>query len=152
MEREPSLAKNLALRAARGTLMGVITYVLAYYLPTLLYPEEAMPGEYRLLFTALVAILIFHSTAVEFTRGTIFQYAFGFSRVLCLLVYFIYATGGGIMHISLSELMELPIPLSVIVDARYFLFMLISVDLVDLLKVLLGAVRFSCEKLERESP
>ena len=143
-EKTGTSLKKVASRVLRAALAGFITFLLVYFLSTLLYPPEALPPGYEPLFDVFVAIVVFFAVVIELSSGTILKYAFSAARALILIMYFVYALHGGIITTE----MEMA---HIMVDLRGFLAMLIFVNLLGLAKSILEAVDFLSEKEEQKT-
>ena len=149
-----SLLRKILPNVIRAALKGCIMFLLTYLLPTLLMetmmPLDTlleMPSEYTALVFAFSAIVVFFTVVAELFSGTIFQHAFGISRALVLIMYFIYALNGGVIT-SAFQIPEQPQLVHIFADLRAFLAMLIFLNLLGFAKSMFGAINFLAERVE----
>jgi len=143
-EKIGAFLRKVAPKVLRAALAGFVTFLLVYFLPTLLLlmlPPEALSPGYEPLFDVFVAILVFFAVVIELSSGTILKYAFSVARALILIIYFVYALHGGIIITEMETA-------HIMVDLRGFLAMLIFVNFLGVTKSILEAVNFLSEKEE----
>lgn len=139
-----TLLRKAAPRVLRAALAGFVTFLLFYFLPTLLIPTEALPPGYEPLFDVFVAIVVFFAVVIELSSGTILKYAFSVARALILILYFVYALHGGIITTEMETA-------HIMVDLRGFLAMLIFINFIGLAKGILEAADFLLGKEEQST-
>ena len=159
---EPSVrerARGIIVRVLRATLAGAIAYITSYMIPQYLFghllgafggampPGALTPSELLVLFATIV---VFFTVAIEFTRDTVFEHALAIGRAITLLFFFIYAAGGGVVHLTLTPELEVPVPMEITIDATKLLFMIVGIDLLEIGKSLVGAVYEVSERVDRE--
>lgn len=142
-----SFIKTIIPNVFKATVWGIITYVLVGYLPTLLFPIGFLPLGYDQLFDLFVGIAVFFAVITNLFSGTIFGYAFSIARALIMIVYFIIAFNGGI--ISLTMPMQ-EFTVSLVVDVKAFLMILVLVNLLGIGKSLLQVTGFLAKRVEAE--
>ena len=150
------LALNLAIRLGRAALMGFLTYIAFYVLP-MYFLGQAIRGlsgvitsggpspEALLVYFATMAV--FFAVAIELTRDTVLEHAFSIGRGLAFLFFVIYATGGGLLTLTLSRM---GVPIEMTIDASRLVLILVGIGLLDVGRSILNAVNWACEKAERE--
>lgn len=121
--------------------MGLATFLIVYFVPTLLFPVSVIPAEYEPLLYLFVAFMVFLAVAIELFSGTIIHHALKIARAMVLMAFFVYSFSGGIVAVDVEMV-------HVIVDLRVLLAMLILINLLALAKNVLGAVNFLSEKSE----
>jgi hypothetical protein len=131
----------------KAAVWGIITYVIVGYLPTLLFPIGFLPFGYNQLFDLFVGIAVFFAIITNLFSGTIFGYAFSIARALIMIIYFIAAFDGGI--ISLTMPMQ-EFTVSLMVDVKSFLAILVLVNLLGIGKNLLQVTGFLAKKVEAD--
>jgi len=149
-----SLLRKILPNVIKATLKGSIMFLLTYLLPTLLMdtmmlPDTLleMPSEYTTLLLAFSAIVVFFTVVTELSSGTIFQHAFGASRALVLIMYFIYALNGGVITSDFQIPGQLQF-VHIFADLRAFLAVLIVLNLLGFAKSMFGAINFLAESAE----
>ena len=142
-----SFIKKMVPNVIKAAVWGIITYVLIGYLPTLLFPIGFLPFGYNQLFDLFVGIAVFFAVITNLFSGTIFGYAFNIARALIMIIYFIVAFNGGI--ISLTMPMQ-EFTVSLVVDVKAFLLILVLVNLLGIGKSLLQVTGFLAKKVEAE--
>jgi len=161
---EAKLVKNLLVRIGRATASGLLAYVTSYLIPKYLlsrafeaveqmFPVAGMPTPLRLL-EYFATIVVFYTVAVELTKGTVLEHFFSVGRGLTMLFFFIYASGGGIMELSIP-LSQFGVPgggyMGFTLEVSRVLMILIGIDIWDIGKSVLNAVAFLSEKAEEEA-
>jgi hypothetical protein len=142
-----SFIKKMIPNVFKATVWGIITYVTIGYLPTLLFPIGFPPFGYKQLFDLFVGIAVFFAVITNLFSGTIFGYAFSIARALIMIIYFIVAFNGGIISLTM------PMPeftVSLVVDVKAFLMILVLVNLLGIGKNLLQVTGFLAKKVEAE--
>jgi hypothetical protein len=152
-ESGKSSARKLLPRIAKAAIKGIIYFALFYILPTFVVSQlsEFAPqlfSQYEQTVAVFAAILIFFVVASELTSGTIYQHALNIGRALILIIFFVYALNGGIAKLDIDIARSQRV--SVVVDLRIFLLMLIAIDLLGLAKSVLQAVNFLSEKADKQ--
>ena len=125
----------------KAALIGLATFLLVYFIPTLLFPISVLPAEYEPLLHLFVAIMVFFAVAIELFSETIIHHALKIARNVVLMAFFVYSFNGGIVAVDVEMV-------HVIVDLRVLLAMLILINLLNLARNILGAVNFLSEKNE----
>jgi len=142
-----SFIKKMVPNVFKAAVWGVITYVLVGYLPTLLFPIDFLPFGYGQLFDLFVGIAVFFAVITNLFSGTIFGYAFSIARALIMIIYFIAAFNGGIVSLTMP-LREFTV--SIVVDVKAFLTILVLVNLLGIGKSLLQVTGFLAKKVEAD--
>lgn len=142
---EKSLIRKMTPNVFKAAAWGIFTYMIVGYLPTLLFPINFIPFGYNQLFDLFVGIAVFFAVITNLFSGTIFGYAFSIARGLVMIVYFIVAFNGGI--ISLTMPMQ-EFTVSLVVDVKAFLTILVLVNLLGIGKSLLQVTNFLAKKVE----
>jgi hypothetical protein len=145
--RKKSFMKKMIPNVFKATVWGVITYVLVGYLPTLLFPIDFLPFGYNQLFDLFVGIAVFFAVITNLFSGTIFGYAFSIARALIMIIYFIAAFSGGIISL-IMPMQEFTV--SIVVDVKAFLIILVLVNLLAIGKSLLQVTGFLAKKVEAD--
>jgi len=160
---EVKLVKTILVRVGKATASGLLAYVTSYLIPKYLlsrafetveqmFPVASMPTPLRLL-EYFATIVIFYTVAIELTKGTVLEHFFSVGRGLTMLFFFIYASGGGIMELSIP-LSQFGVPgggsVGFTLDVSRVLMVLIGIDVLDIGKSVLNAVAFLSEKAEKE--
>ncbi len=120
---------------------------MVYYVSALLSPVESFLPLYHPFTDAFAVIFIGLLFAAELSYGTVFHYIFGFARTLVFIVYLIYVLNGGILNLSVPMDGR---SMSVMVDVRIFLTMLILVLVLGLSKNVLQTIGFLSEKVTKD--
>ena len=142
-----SFIKKMVPNVFKAAVWGVITYVLVGYLPTLLFPIDFLPFGYNQLFDLFVGIAVFFAVITNLFSGTIFGYAFSIARALIMIIYFIAAFSGGIISL-IMPMQEFTV--SIVVDVKAFLIILVLVNLLAIGKSLLQVTGFLAKKVEAD--
>jgi len=140
-----TLIRKMIPNVLKAAVWGIITYVFVGYLPTLIFPMDFLPFGYNQLFDLFVGIAVFFAVITNLFSGTIFGYAFNIAKGLVMIIYFIIAFNGGI--ISLTMAMS-EVVVSLVVDVKAFLVILVLVNLLGIGKTLLQVTSFLAKKVE----
>ncbi len=144
---EKSLMRKMIPNVFKATVWGIITYILIGYLPTLIFPIDFLPFGYNQLFDLFVGIAVFFAVITNLFSGTIFGYAFSIARALVMIIYFVIVFNGGIIGLTMP-MQEFAV--SLVVDVKAFLSILVLVYLLGIGKSLLQATNFLAKKVEAE--
>lgn len=139
MKVDSSLVKELALRALRAALKGLVLAVLLLFFSQMLRRLAGNFGVYWYAVDVFVAVYISFVVAIEFLSKTIFQYMLGAGKELFIILYFMYVLNGGEVTVSMG-------PMQITADLRVLLLMLVSISLLGLGKNALQAVNFLNER------
>ena len=137
--------KKFAPRLLKATLwsliIGVIFLAAENFLSPYLfkfYPES------KSLFNVFAWAIIVFAFLITFSEGTIYQYAFMIGRSFFLIIYFIYATNGGVLTVEASGFLQAS-NLNVRLDFVPMVVLLIFVSLITLVKSIVQAINFLTE-------
>ncbi len=131
----------MSWRVFKAALVGLVTFLIVYLLPTLLFPVSILPAEYEPLYYLFVVIMVFFTVVIELFSETMIHHALKIARSVVLMAFFIYSFNGGIVATDVEVV-------HVVVDLRVLLAMLILINLLSLAKNMLGAINFLSEKTE----
>ena len=129
----------------RALLAGASTYLITYYLPSLVMPEE-IPGPLSSVVWSFSAICIFFAVAGELARGTVGEHVLDVIRGFTMIFYFSYTTGWGELVIPLPTEVGC---MRVIVDMMPFFLAVVLISLVDIARSLLQVVEHVMEREEK---
>jgi hypothetical protein len=135
--------KTLIPRVFKATLLGSITFLISYYLPTIILSKDILPFEYETAILDFGLIFVFFVVVGQLFSGTVIGCGIGIARALIIMIYFFSVSDGGIFNI------ELPIDEGIInltVNISIILLMIISVNLLDIVKNILSAINIIGEK------
>jgi hypothetical protein len=135
--------KKVRPRVLEATVWSLLTYILIYYLPLILYPSEILPFDYTNTLLDFTIIAIFFAVATSLFSGSILGHGFGIARAITIIAYFFVISGNGIFTVTLP-VMEVPVNLTV--DITLILLMIISVNLLDIVRNLLQAITLLAKK------
>ena len=138
------LLKKALPRVLKAAVWGSLTYIFIYYLPLILFPAETLPFDVTPALLEFAVIAVFFAVVGVLFSGTIIGYGFGVARSLVIIAYFFSVSDSGVFSVTLP-VMEVPIHLTV--DASIILLMIISVNLLDIVRNLLQVITL----LERKS-
>jgi hypothetical protein len=138
------LLKNVAPRVLKSALWGFATFLMYYIayqlfvLPILMFPE-LFSFQVQPIFFTFVALAVFFAVAIQFFSGTIIQHMLGVARSLILMTFLIYALKGGILTLTENVGTQ---TLTIMIDFRLFLMMIILVSLLGLAKSIIQTINF----------
>jgi hypothetical protein len=149
-----SIKKNLLPRLLKAALWCSLTYILFYFLPTMILSSQGVPVEYFIkplhLLVITTAVLVFMTNLFS---GTFLAYIFGVGKALIIIACLIQIFEGGQVDLVIplsSGMTELgtDITIGLSVDLRVFLGMIISVNLLSVTKNILQTINFLTEKTD----
>ena len=124
-------------RVLKAIVWGSLTFLIIYYLPMLIFPQDLLPIEYTVPLADFAMISVFFAIVGQLFSGTIIGCGFGVAKALVLITYFFIISEGGIFSLTLDEP---EIMINVSVDISIILLMIVSVNLFDIAKNLLEAI------------
>jgi len=142
-----AFVEKIVPRVFKAALLVTLVYLPVYFLSALVHPLESFFPWYEPLtniFTIVFTILL---VVGVFVSGTIYQYVLGVARTLVLMLFFIYVLNGGIIALAM------PIEgatVSIVIDLRVILAMLVLVCLLGIGKNVVHAIDFVSAKVETE--
>lgn len=131
-------------RVLKAAVWGSITFLVVYYLPMMLYPQDLLPIDYITPLLQFATISVFFTVVGQLLSGTIIGCGFGVARALVIIAYFFTISEGGIFSLTLP-VTEVVVHLSV--DISTILLMIVSVNLFDIAKNLLEAINILTQKV-----
>jgi len=124
-------------RVLKAIVWGSLTFLIVYYLPILIFPQDLLPIEYTVPLADFAMISVFFAIVGQLFSGTIIGCGFGVAKALVLITYFFIISEGGIFSLTLDEP---EIMINVSVDISIILLMIVSVNLFGIAKNLLEAI------------
>jgi len=124
-------------RVLKAIVWGSLTFLIVYYLPMLIFPQDLLPIEYTVPLADFAMISVFFVIVGQLFSGTIIGCGFGVAKALVLITYFFIISEGGIFSLTLDEP---EIMINVSVDISIILLMIVSVNLFGIAKNLLEAI------------
>ncbi|MFC1487762.1 hypothetical protein ACFLRN_08775 [Thermoproteota archaeon] len=124
-------------RVLKAIVWGSLTFLIVYYLPMLIFPQDLLPIEYITPLADFAMISVFFAVVGQLFSGSIIGCGFGVAKALVLITYFFSISEGGIFSLTIpvTEIM-----INVSVDISIVLLMIVSVNLFDIVKNLLEAI------------
>ena len=140
-----SFARKFVPRIIKAALLVIITYLPLYFISALTEPFQGFFPWYMPTTNLFAAVFMIFLIAGVFTSGTIYQYVFGVARALVTIIFFIYVLNGGIVALA--------VPtgggrISIMVDIRVILAMLVLTCLLGIGKNVVQAIDFVSAKVE----
>ena len=124
-------------RILKAIVWGSLTFLIVYYLPMLIFPQDLLLIEYTTPLADFAMISVFFAVVGQLFSGTIIGCGFGVAKALVLITYFFSISEGGIFSLTLPVT---EILINVSVDISIILLMIVSVNLFDIVKNLLEAI------------
>ena len=137
------ILKTVVPRVLKAAVWGSLTFLIVYYLPMMLYPQDLLPIDYTTTLFDFAMISIFFVVTGQLFSGTIIGCSFGIARALVVIAYFFMISEGGVFSVTLP-ISEVTVNLTV--DISIFLLMVVSVNLLAIAKNLLEAITILTEK------
>lgn len=135
--------KKVLPRVLKAAVWGSLTYILVYYLPLILFPSETLPFDYSTALLNFAIIAVFFTVGTVLFSDTFIGYGLGIARALIIIAYFFAVSDSGVLSVTMP-IMEVPVKLTV--DVSIILLMVISVNLLDIVRNLLKAIVLLNEK------
>ena len=132
-----SILKKAFPRVIKATVWGVLTFVVVYWLPMMLYPADMLPFDYATPLFNFAMIVVFFTVVGQLFANTIIGCGFGVAKAIVLIAYFFAVSEGGVFRVTLP-ISELTVNLTV--DISILLLMIVSVNLFNIAKNLLAAI------------
>jgi len=144
VERNTKLTrKSVIPRVLRAIVWSSITFLVFYYIPFMILSTDMIPFNYSTRLLDFTLISVFFVFVGQLFSGTILGCGFGIARAIVFITYFFTVADGGIISVLLP-VTEVTIKLTV--DISIILLMIVSVNLFDIVRNLLGAVNILTEK------
>jgi hypothetical protein len=137
------ILKQVLPRVLKAVLWGSVTFLVVYYLPMMLYPQDLLPIDYTDSLIQFAIISVFFTVLGQLLSGTIIGCGFGVAKALVIIAFFFAISEGGIFSLTLP-VTEVVVTLSV--DISTILLMIVSVNLFDIAKNLLEAINILTQK------
>lgn len=138
--------KTVIPRVVKAIVWGSITFLIAYYLPSMILSSDLLPIEYSTALIDFALISVFFVVVGQLFSGTIIGCGFGIARALVIITYFFTVSDGGVFS------MKLPVEeatINLIVDVSIILLMIMAVNLFDIAKNILEAITILSEKTSK---
>jgi hypothetical protein len=130
-------------RVLKAMVWGSVTFLVVYWLPMMLYPTDMLPLDYATPLLQFATIAVFFAVAGQLFSGTIIGCGFGVAKAIVVIAYFFTVSDGGVFSVTLP-ISELTVNLAV--DISVLLLMIVSVNLLNIVKNLLAAIVLLTEK------
>jgi hypothetical protein len=144
------ILKTVLPRVLKAAVWGTFTFVMVYYLPLMLIPQDIpkniLPFDYTAQLLDFAVISVFFAVVGQLFSGTVIGCGFGIARALVIIVYFFAVSEGGVFSVTLP-ISEFTVKLAV--DISILLLMIISVNLLSIAKNLFEAITLLTEKSTR---
>ena len=127
----------------KAGIKAVLIYIVYFIFMLLVQPFFELIGQYSLLIDIFFMVIIAFTFLTEFFSGTIVKYMIEFSKSLFIVFYFVASLNSGIIDVTMENV-------SIIVNLRFFLLMLVLINRIGMAKTVLSAINFLHEKSEKE--
>ena len=92
--------RQLPSRLVKAAVWGLLSYLIVYVLPLLVFPLDSMPAEYQPLFYFFAWLTIGFTVLGKLVADTLLDPPLAIVRTIIMTGYFIYAFEGGLLTIS----------------------------------------------------
>jgi hypothetical protein len=133
-------------RILKAVVWGSLTFLIVYYIPMLIFPQDLLPIEYSNPLADFAFLSVFFAVVGQLFSGTIIGCGFGVAKAIVLITFFFSISEGGIFRLTLPVT---EILVNVSVDISIILLMIVSVNLFDITKNLLEAITILSEKTSK---
>jgi hypothetical protein len=133
--------RNLSFRIVKIALK--VAFIAAIYvlcLQILAQISVPIPG-FQGIITTFVIVYVVFMVVSDLTSGSILQHFFSGAKSLFVIAYFIFALNSGILDYTFGNI-------NLMIDARFFVMLLMLFGLLGLAKSIVQAINFMNEKLE----
>jgi len=144
------VTKTVLPRVLKAAVWGTFTFVMVYYLPLMLIPQDIpknmLPFDYTAQLLNFAVISVFFAVVGQLFSGTVIGCGFGIARALVIMGLFFVVSEGGVFSITLpiSE-----VTVNLVLDISTILLMIVSVNLLSIAKNLFEAISLLTEKSTR---
>ncbi len=128
-------------RILKAAVKSIIVYAIYFGLTSFLAPAYQIVPELQQTIETFVILYISLMIVAELTAGTIIQHLFNVGRALFVILYMIFALGGGTFSTTYEGI-------GLTIDLSLFLMAAILLGLLGLAKSILQAVDFMHQKTE----
>ena len=140
------ILKQVLPRVLKAVLWGSVTFLVVYYLPMMLYPQDLLPIDYTDSLIQFAIISVFFTVLGQLLSGTIIGCGFGVAKALVIIAFFFAISEGGIFSLTLKTTSVTEVVINLSVDISTILLMIVSVNLFDIAKNLLEAINILTQK------
>lgn len=138
-----SILKKSFPRVLKAIVWGALTFIIVYCLPMILYPTDILPLDYATPLFDFAMIVVFFAVVGQLFSGTIIGCGFGVAKAIVVIAYFFAVSDGGVFSVTLP-ISKLTVNLAV--DISIILLMIVSVNLLNIVKNILKAIVLLKEK------
>jgi len=141
------VTKTVLPRVLKAAVWGTFTFVMVYYLPLMLIPQDLpqniLPFDYTAQLLDFAVISVLFAVVGQLFSGTVIGCGFGIARALVIIAYFFVVSEGGVFSVTLP-ISEVTVNLTL--DISILLLMIVSVNLLSIAKNLFEAITLLAEK------
>ena len=144
------VTKTVLPRVLKAAVWGTFTFVLVYYVPLMLIPQDLpqniLPFDYTAQLLDFAVISVFFAVVGQLFSGTVIGCGFGIARALVIMGLFFVVSEGGVFSITfpISE-----VTVNLVLDISTILLMIVSVNLLSIAKNLFEAISLLTKKATR---
>ncbi len=136
-----STMRSMVSRLLKASAKTVIAYVVFILISAFMAPLESIYS-YQAAFTIFFALYIAFIFLIELTKGTVYQHLFSITNSLILVAYFAYILNTSLIAFSIEQV-------SLLVDLRFFCYVLILGGILGFAKSLLQLLSWVNDREER---
>jgi len=141
------VTKTVLPRVLKAAVWGTFTFVMVYYLPLMLIPQDLpqniLPFDYTAQLLDFAVISVLFAVVGQLFSGTVIGCGFGIARALVIIAYFFVVSEGGVFSVTLP-ISEVTVNLTL--DISILLLTIVSVNLLSIAKNLFEAITLLAEK------
>lgn len=141
------LTKTVAPRVVKAAIWGTAMFIIIYQLPSMLIPQDLpldiLPFNLNARLLEFATITVFFAVVGQLLAKTIIGCGFGIVKAIILILFFFSVSEGGIFTVDIPTA---EVTFNVTVDVCVVLLMVVSVNLLNIAKNLLEAVKIFSEK------
>jgi hypothetical protein len=141
------IKETVAPRVLKAVIWGSVMYIILYQVPSMLIPRDLpldiLPFDLNAQLFEFASISVFFAVVGQLLSKTIIGCGFGIAKSIILILFFLALSEGGIFSVDIpaGEIM-----FNVTVDVCVILVMVVSVNLLNIAKNLLEAIKIFSEK------
>ena len=132
---------ELLPRIAKAAIWGILTFILLYYIPIMLLPEDIsqyfVDFDLRNQLLNFALISVFFSVVGQLFAKTIIGCGFGIAKAIIIIAYFFIVSEGGVFNLTFPTQDYI---INFTIDISIILLMIIAVNLLGIAKNLFEAI------------
>lgn len=138
--------KDAFSRVLKALVWGSVTFLVVYCLPMMLYPRNVFPFDYSTPLLQFATIAVFFAVVGQLFSDTVIGCGFGVAKAIVVIAYFLVISDGGVFSVTLPIS---GLTVNLVVDISIILLMVVTVNLLNIVKNLLSALSLLTEESDK---